>query len=89
VLWTMHHMRMFGLQRDQGNYLSWLTEVTTTESNVCGPRGGEICIYSVTCLTEGNEANNSMQGYVATGESALEVSRRQLVSGSRTSSVVS
>jgi hypothetical protein len=31
----------------------------------------------------GYEANNGMRGYVATGESALEVSRRQLVFGSR------
>jgi hypothetical protein len=31
----------------------------------------------------GYEANNGMRGYVATGESALEVSHRQLISGSR------
>jgi hypothetical protein len=40
-------------------------------------------LASVTIGLYGYEANNGMRGYVATGEMALEVSRRQLVSGSR------
>jgi hypothetical protein len=38
---------------------------------------------TVTIGLYGYDAKNGMRGYVATGESALEVSRRQLVSGSR------
>jgi hypothetical protein len=38
---------------------------------------------TVTIGLYGYEANNRMRGYVATGELALEGSRRQLVSGVR------
>jgi hypothetical protein len=40
-------------------------------------------LLTVTTGLYGYEANNGMRGYVATGESAPEVSRRQLVFGSR------
>jgi hypothetical protein len=40
-------------------------------------------LVTVTVGLYGYEANNGMRGYVATGESALEVSLRQLVSGNR------
>jgi hypothetical protein len=40
-------------------------------------------LVTVTTGLYGYEANNGMWGYVATGESAPEVSRNQLVSGSR------
>jgi hypothetical protein len=40
-------------------------------------------LVTVTIGLYGYEAKNGMRGYVATGESALEVSLRQLVSGSR------
>jgi hypothetical protein len=40
-------------------------------------------LVTVTIGLYGYEANNGMRGYVATGESAVEVSLRRLVSGSR------
>jgi hypothetical protein len=40
-------------------------------------------LVTVTIGLYGYEDNNGMWGYMATGELAFEVSRRQLVSGSR------
>jgi hypothetical protein len=80
------------MKHPRHNILTYLTEgndrIRDTAGNNCkvvpNRMQDAVAPFLVTTIgLYGYESNNGIRGYVATGELALEVSRRQLVSGVR------